>query len=77
MHAQYEELCEKIRRDLHAAGAVVIVFRGDHGSGYGIRADPALPAIAPALPTILRDMADQLELDNSHNAHAVRKAILP
>lgn len=71
----YDELCEGIRFSAAAAGAVVIVFRGKHGSGYSIRSDPELPAIAPAIPEILRDMADQMESDLSRQAHGIRKAI--
>jgi hypothetical protein len=75
MHAQYGEVCEHIRDQTNAAGAVVIVFRGKHGSGYAIRSDPMHSAIAPALPNILRDMADELDRELTENTQIVRKAV--
>ncbi len=71
----YDALCEVVRHSAEAAGAVVIVIRGNHGSGYSIRADPLFPAIAPVLPDILRDLALQLdtEMGRKQVARDIRK----
>jgi hypothetical protein len=73
--APYDELCEYVREETDAAGAVVIVFRGKYGSGYSVRSNPTIPAIATVLSTILRDMADQLDTDLANDARIVRKAV--
>lgn len=60
--AKYQVLCDRIR-DETEAGAVVIVFRGKHGSGYCVRADDTQPTLVSVLPAMLRDLAGQLDTE--------------
>lgn len=61
-HVQYQKLCELVRKRTSAAGAIVIVLRGKHGSGYAVETSgPMSPTLLPVLPSILRDLATQLD----------------
>lgn len=57
---KYDALCTKVREEAKADGAILIVFSGEHGSGFSVQADPLTTVNLPAL---LRDMADTVEQD--------------
>jgi hypothetical protein len=55
---KYDALCTEVREKAHAVGAVVLVFDGQHGSGFSAQ----LPLeLTLRMPTMLRDMADEIE----------------
>lgn len=55
---KYDALCTEVREKAKAAGAVILVFHGEHGSGFSVQADAVLLG---NLPLILRDIANQIE----------------
>jgi hypothetical protein len=54
---KYDDLCTHVRTTTKAAAAIVIVVNGTHGTGFSVQAPPGIVEI---LPTILRDMADEI-----------------
>lgn len=55
---KYDELTTYVREQANARGVIVIVFGGDKGSGFSVQADAATTLL---LPTLLRNMADEIE----------------
>lgn len=54
---KYDDLCTYVRENAKAAGAIVIVIRGDKGSGFACQTEPD---VLLALPAILESMAAEL-----------------
>jgi hypothetical protein len=55
---KYDDLCTYVRVHAKAAGAIVIVFDGEHGPGFSCQLPPmALHKIA----TVLRTVAKEIE----------------
>lgn len=57
---QYDAQADEVRNATHAKGVVLLVFDGSEGNGFSVRTDD--PAIAANVPTILRSVAQQLEV---------------
>ena len=57
---KYDDLCTRIREDAKAAGAIVIIVRGEKGSGFSVQSDLATLAV---LPELLETMAAQMRKD--------------
>lgn len=54
---KYDDLCTFVREHTQAEGAIVLVFRGNLGSGFSVQAPEAM---MPYLPDMLRQMADEI-----------------
>lgn len=57
---RYDSFCTTVREANAAEGAVVIVIKGKHGSGFSVQGDERLTL---ALPALLRAVAEQIEHD--------------
>jgi hypothetical protein len=57
---KYDDLATMVRETAKARGSVVIVFEGEHGSGFSVQADAYY---THSLPEVLRYMADQIEAE--------------
>jgi hypothetical protein len=57
---KYDAICTEVRERTKAQGAIVIIFHGEHGSGFEVQADLATQL---ALPDILEAMARQMRAD--------------
>ena len=57
---KYDDLCTFVRVTAGARCAIVMVFHGNEGSGFSVQADPETLAV---LPSMLRDMANEMEGD--------------
>jgi hypothetical protein len=55
---KYDSLCTKVREEAKAAGAIVLIFDGEKGSGFSCQ---ATLEITNNLANMLRSMADQIE----------------
>lgn len=63
---KYDELCTYVRLQASAAGAIVIVFGGDKGTGFSMQAEPALTLTVPAiLERVAREIRESLEAEGS------------
>jgi hypothetical protein len=58
---KYDDLATAARLGADALGVILIVIRGDKGSGFSVQLDDTLRPYA--LPVVLRDIADQIEAD--------------
>jgi len=54
----YEELCTEVRELTHALGAIVIVIKGDQGSGFAAQVPSHL---RPAMADVLMQVAAKLK----------------
>jgi hypothetical protein len=57
---KYDYYARVTREAAQAEGVILIVIKGDRGSGFSVQ---ATMEITSRLPEILRDMADQIEDD--------------
>lgn len=57
---KYDALCTEIREETKAQGVILMVFDGDQGCGFSVQAPFELTL---GLPSILRDLAQQIEDD--------------
>jgi hypothetical protein len=57
---KYDELCTKVREEAKAAGAVVIIFGGEKGSGFSAQLPEDLQR---SLPGFLRLVAQEIAGD--------------
>ncbi len=55
---KYDEECSWLREKLDAEGVVILVFRGREGGGFSAQLSGSLTMM---LPTMLREMADEIE----------------
>ncbi len=55
---KYDHLATHVREQAKALGAIVIVFEGDHGSGFSVQAPLN---ITLKLPALLRTVAADIE----------------
>ena len=55
---RYDPECTELRERLKARGVVLIVHGGVKGDGFEVHLDPVALA---AFPSVLRDMANQIE----------------
>lgn len=55
---KYDYLARVVREAARAEGVILIVIKGDRGSGFSVQ---ATAEITSHLPDILRDMADQID----------------
>lgn len=55
---KYDHLCALARETALAEGAIVIILRGEHGSGFSVQVPPE---VVPKLPNLLRRLADDIE----------------
>ncbi len=55
---KYDRLCTLVRERAKARGAVVIVLRGEHGSGFSVQVEPKF---LTGVATVLREVADQMD----------------
>lgn len=56
---RYDEDAENLLKLHHASGVVLLVFFGDKGSGFSVAT--IAPELVLELPSMLRNMADQIE----------------
>jgi pyruvate formate-lyase activating enzyme-like uncharacterized protein len=57
---KYDDLCTYVREKVNAAGAVVMVFDGNNGSGFSVQADAATTL---AMPDLLERIAREMRQD--------------
>jgi hypothetical protein len=57
---KYDDLATAARVAAAARGVILVVFGGLRGSGFSVQADGPTTL---QLPSLLRDMADQIEAD--------------
>lgn len=57
---KYDDLATQAREQAKAEGVIVIVLKGEHGSGFSCQANLE---VTLALPRMLRMMADDIEKD--------------
>ena len=58
---KYSDIAMFVRRMTLARGAIVLIFEGDHGTGYSSQLPPTLVG---KIPQYLRDLADEIQADN-------------
>jgi hypothetical protein len=60
---RYDHLATRARCDADADCVVLVVLRGKHGTGFTLqeRQRTGRLVYTPALPALLRDLADQIE----------------
>lgn len=57
---KYDEWCTVVRQETCAAGAIVMIFGGNKGTGFSAQ----LPGpLVGSVPSILRDIANSIEAD--------------
>jgi len=56
---KYDDLCTKVREEAEAVAAIVVVFRGNLGTGFSIQSESE--EVVNRLPSILRAMAAEME----------------
>lgn len=62
---KYDDACTKAKEMTEAKGVILIVFEGSKGAGFSAQ----LPlSLAIKVPTILRDVADQIERDEENGS---------
>ncbi len=63
---KYDDACTVLREATNAAGAVIVVIDGIHGSGFSCQASPERTA---ELPEMLELLAKQIreDLKNAHH----------
>jgi len=54
---KYDELCREVQDRTNARGAIVLIFDGDQGNGFSVRAEFEIIA---TLPEILEQMATDI-----------------
>ena len=57
---KYDDEATWVRERTKASGVILIVIGGDRGQGFAVQ---ATVEVTLSLPTLLRDMADQIETD--------------
>ncbi len=57
---KYDEVCTQVREDTNALGVVLLIFGGCKGNGFSCQAPFEFTA---TIPSLLRQMADQIEAD--------------
>lgn len=57
---RYDEHCTNVRKATGAKGVILLVLDGQDGTGFSVQAEFDITEI---LPTLLRDVALQMELD--------------
>jgi hypothetical protein len=57
---KYDELCTYVREQVEAEGAILIVLNGKRGTGFSVQ---GTVEVHLKLPSILREMANQIECD--------------
>jgi len=62
----YDEDLTEIRENLDAKGAILIVIEGKKGSGFSCQISKL---VTLNLPSILRQLADQIEKDIANETH--------
>ncbi len=55
---KYDDLCTYVRETAKAHSAIIMVFGGEHGTGFSVQ---AVGEVVITLPKILRDTAQQIE----------------
>lgn len=55
---KYDNVCTEVREKTKAEGVVLLVIKGELGSGFSVQADLVTTAF---LPETLRSMAQQIE----------------
>ena len=61
MSADYDDLATLVRQRADAAGVMVIVIEGRHGSGFSVQANEEITP--KAISKLLRQLADEVEQD--------------
>lgn len=56
---KYDDVCTEARLATHGEAVVLAVVNGDRGSGFSVQCEGYDPAAA--LPTLLRNLADEIE----------------
>ncbi len=65
---KYADLCDQVRTQTDADSVMVVVYRGIRGDGFSILGSPEF---CRAAPSVLRQMADQIEADKQAIRHAM------
>lgn len=55
---KYDDVCTQAREAAKAEGAIVLIFNGQHGQGFSCQLPPEL---MPAVPDMLRFIAEEIE----------------
>lgn len=62
---KYDDLCTYVREHANAEGALLLVVRGDHGTGFSTQ---LRASVHPhEIVKMLRAVADQIERDGNRN----------
>jgi len=59
--SKYDEIATVARESAKAAGVILIVLDGEHGSGFSLQTHDL--RLVTSTPKILRDLADSIEKD--------------
>lgn len=62
---KYDNLCTKVREEVDAKGALVIIIDGNKGNGFSAQLPPES---AQGIPSMLRTVADQIEEANNQRS---------
>ena len=63
---KYDHVCTLARERAGALAAVVIILGGRHGNGFSVQSvQSAQDSVMKSLPSLLRNMANQIEADLS------------
>ena len=54
---KYDDLCTHVREQASAAGVVIMIIGGEHGSGFSVQGDETLLL---GLPRLLEELAGQI-----------------
>lgn len=63
---KYDEACTDARMATRAVATILIVVEGEHGNGYSVQT--LEPDLIPVLPTLLRQIANDIAAENRKNA---------
>lgn len=63
---KYDALCTHVRNEAKARGAIVIVWGGEHGSGFSVQ---IAPEDTIEIPRALRRIAKEIEHDILGGSH--------
>ena len=70
---KYDELCTQARLGAKAKGAILIVLGGEHGNGFSGQFEAG---VCVNLPSILREVAGQIEADLAKGTHDCTEKLL-
>jgi len=70
---RYDEICEAVREETGAFGAILLIMDGDRGNGFSVQVPPE---VLGRVPELLQHLADAIQEEVKADVRELQKLLI-